>query len=559
MKGRQTGLTLMAYIAICYWICEDPDPILYVMPTANLGKGSSEQRLQPMMLDSEAVARELTDDPDDFKKMQYNLRRCVVNIVGANSPANLASRPIRYLLLDEVDKYPEQTKREARAVNLAIERTATYEQFRKILEFSTPTVENGYINSAYQDGDQRKYHLPCAECGEQFAIQWKHYDWDYIGDDAQRENEIKYDRNELIKVKAELARIRCPHCDVLLDESQRKRMIAKGDWIATAESSSPDHASFHLPAFNSFFEPITASVTNFLTNKDNPSELQSVVNNVFGEPWRPPAKRSVKKARIYAIRDELEYERGRIPTEDGFCLCATVDVQTAHLVWSVWAMQLHNQFLVDHGYFSELEDLPILRENTYFDEKDRPHKVERALIDTGHRTMAIYEACLKHAWLIPIKGDSGRGTKQTRPVTPSKIESYPGGKMFGGKRALELLHVHPSFFKDQLSFAIDGEGDVRIWFHKGIDGEYVAQLCGEVLREGKPDKYGQREVYWHTVRRPQDQFDCAQYSFAARHLAHNALLTMATGPDTEEEAHAKQHRTATQDSTVTIEKDSVII
>lgn len=560
MKGRQTGLTLLAYIAICYWICEDPDPILYVMPNANLGRSNSEQRLQPMIAESPRVSSELTSNPDDFKKMQYNLRRCTLNIVGANSPANLSSRPIRYLLLDEVDKYPEQSSKEARSVNLAIERTATYEQFRKVVEFSTPTVENGYINQAYLAGDRQKYHLPCVYCGEFFVLEWKNYTWSWIGEEAQRDNEEKYSKNELISVKSNLARIRCPACSELIDETQRKGMIAKGEWRATGEKSSHDHASFHLPAFYSVFESISSSVNNFLTNKDNPSELQSVVNNVFGEPWKPPAKRSITKNRIYAIRDELEYKRGTIPTEDGFALCATIDVQSAHLVWNVWAMQLHNQYLIDYGYMSTLEDLPSIQEQTYYDSSGKEFHIERALIDTGYRTMQIYEACLRYSWLIPIKGDAGKGTRQTRPVSPSKIESYPGGKMFGGSRALELLHVHPSFFKDQLSFAIDGEGDVRIWFHSDIDKEYVDQLCGEVLREGNPDKYGQRELYWHVVRRPQDHFDCAQYGFAARHLAHNALLTLAQGSVTATEEQPKPKRERQREhGDVHVERNEVTI
>jgi phage terminase large subunit GpA-like protein len=535
MKGRQTGLTLVAYIAICYWISEDPDPILYVMPNASLGQSSSEQRLQPLILDSPRVSKELTDNPDDFKKMQYNLRRCVLNIVGANSPANLASRPIRYLLLDEVDKYPEQTNREARAVNLAIERTATYEDFRKVIEFSTPTVEGGYINQAYKRGDQRKYFVLCPYCEKYFVISWKNYDWKHVGADVEKANAATYSRNELVRVKADAARIRCTHCEALLDEADRKTAVSTGKWEATEKSTDPRHVSFHLPAFNSFFETIEASVTNFLTNKDNPAELQSVVNNVFAEPWVPPAKRSVTRNRIHEVRDSMDYTCGTVPTDDDFCLVGTIDVQESHLVWNIWAMQLANQYLVDFGYLSTLDEVASLSERKYFDSQKRSHQIERALIDTGHRTMQVYETCLKHSWLIPIKGDTGRGTKQTQPVRPSAINSYPGGKLFGGNRSIGLLHLHPTFFKDQLSWAIDGEGDVRIWFPQDIDDEYVSQICGEELREGSLDKFGNRILYWHVVRRPQDHFDCAQYSFAARHLAHNTLLTLAAAPATERE------------------------
>ncbi len=78
------------------------------MPTETLGKSASTTRLQPLFEDSPRVAQELTGNPDDFKKLEYILKRGLVNIVGSNSPANLASRPAKYLILDETDKYPDQ-------------------------------------------------------------------------------------------------------------------------------------------------------------------------------------------------------------------------------------------------------------------------------------------------------------------------------------------------------------------------------------------------------------------------------------------------------------------
>ena len=42
-----------------------------------------------------------------------------VLLTGANSPADLASTNIRYLFLDEVDKFPGASKKEADPVSLA--------------------------------------------------------------------------------------------------------------------------------------------------------------------------------------------------------------------------------------------------------------------------------------------------------------------------------------------------------------------------------------------------------------------------------------------------------
>ena len=45
---------------------------------------------------------------------------------GANSPSSLASRAIKYVFFDEVDKYPVFSGKEANPIKLATERTKTF-------------------------------------------------------------------------------------------------------------------------------------------------------------------------------------------------------------------------------------------------------------------------------------------------------------------------------------------------------------------------------------------------------------------------------------------------
>ena len=171
MKGAQTGLTLVAYVFVCYTITQDPAPGLIVMPNEALARSASETRLQPLIEDSPAIAAELMRDPGAFKKLEYRTKRTVWNLVGSNSAAQLASRPVRYLILDEVDKYPQDQKNEASAASLAIQRTKTFFN-RKILEISTPTTTSGYINAQYEAGDKRKFFLPCPACGVMQPLSW---------------------------------------------------------------------------------------------------------------------------------------------------------------------------------------------------------------------------------------------------------------------------------------------------------------------------------------------------------------------------------------------------
>lgn len=113
----------------------------------------------------------------------------IVYLTGANSPASLASTPIRYLFLDEVDKFPGATKKEADPVSLAIERTKTFFN-RKIFMASTPTLKTGPIWKAKEEADAEKhYFVPCPHCGEFIELKFAQIKWpskDDVPDQTER-------------------------------------------------------------------------------------------------------------------------------------------------------------------------------------------------------------------------------------------------------------------------------------------------------------------------------------------------------------------------------------
>jgi phage terminase large subunit GpA-like protein len=87
-----------------------------------------------------------------------------LSLVGANSPAGLASRPIRVLLIDEVDRFPESVGSEGDPVQLAVNRTKTFNN-RKIILTSTPTVKfESRIEKSFLESDQRYFWIPCSHC-----------------------------------------------------------------------------------------------------------------------------------------------------------------------------------------------------------------------------------------------------------------------------------------------------------------------------------------------------------------------------------------------------------
>ena len=86
-------------------------------------------------------------------------------IIGANSPSDLASKPVRYIFLDEIDRFPASAGTEGDPIELAERRTETFRHNRKIVKTSTPTIKGvSKIEKAYMKGTQEEWHTQCPHC-----------------------------------------------------------------------------------------------------------------------------------------------------------------------------------------------------------------------------------------------------------------------------------------------------------------------------------------------------------------------------------------------------------
>src|SRR5262245_54133216 len=105
----QVGKTEIINNIVGYYIHQDPAPMLVVQPTEKLAESWSTDRLSPMIRDTE-VLKGLVNDPksrDSGNKILYKrFAGGHITMAGSNSPSSLASRPVRIVLCDEVDRYP---------------------------------------------------------------------------------------------------------------------------------------------------------------------------------------------------------------------------------------------------------------------------------------------------------------------------------------------------------------------------------------------------------------------------------------------------------------------
>ena len=90
-------------------IDQDAAPILAVMPTLEMAQAWSKDRLAPMLRDTPAIRNRVADTrtrDSGNTILHKTFPGGHLTASGANSPASLASRPVRIVLLDEVDRYP---------------------------------------------------------------------------------------------------------------------------------------------------------------------------------------------------------------------------------------------------------------------------------------------------------------------------------------------------------------------------------------------------------------------------------------------------------------------
>jgi phage terminase large subunit GpA-like protein len=214
MVATQLLKTALLENVFGYFAHLDPCPMLLLQPKEAAAEQFSKERITPMVRATPVLKKLIgtakTRNADEtilFKSFPGGF----LALAGAGSPDNLARRPIRVLLCDEVDKYP--VTREGDPITLAEERTATFGVNWLSLRVCSPTVEDeSRIDGSYKESDQRRASVVCPHCQHrQFLDFFKHVQWEK---DAHGTH------------KAETARIYCESCGAAWSEGERLRALA---------------------------------------------------------------------------------------------------------------------------------------------------------------------------------------------------------------------------------------------------------------------------------------------------------------------------------------------
>lgn len=441
VKSAQIGGTTLLANLIQYTIAEDPGPMLYVTSNGENAKSWSERELIPRIKSCHALRDLMPDDPDQFKKTEMQFKNCTLKLTGAQSQSNLASRGIRYLYCDEVDKWPDSTATEAPALELAMARTIQYRNISKVVLASTPTVETGAIYTQYLAGSQHRLHVACRSCG---CLQWLKFEQMRWSPDLKGEDGWDFDGVR------ESATYQCEECGDLWSQDMKRSLIAEAaaadQWIAANPHAPADHRSAHISAMYSPTLTWGDMAVLFLQKEGTPGGLHDFRNTYEGLPFENRAA-SVREDAILDLRSD--YRLREIPeavTAGGspaiLTICADPGEKATH--WSVEARNEHGEsWVIDYGTVLSVEDL-ISEEFLAARRYQLPGSEEivqpvAGLIDSGFLTERCYSVCAKSRGLYyPSKGsESTFGNYAVTSIKGMNILLYTYGD-FAWKTELYL-------------------------------------------------------------------------------------------------------------------------
>lgn len=493
VKPTQVGGTEVILNRLGYLIAQDPGPTLIVYPTDTLGESTSDNRIQPMVKSSPAVKQHWNERISSKLEMQFD--NMYVSISGANSPASLASKPIRYLFLDEVDKFPAATRREADPISLARERTKTFIN-RKIYMCSTPTLRTGHIWKAKESADiEKHYFIPCPHCSAQIELKFQNLKWpdDEAGLDAAD--------------RAELATYVCQECGCTISDAEKNRALAFGEWRVVRErGKTARRVAYWINTLYSPFVRLSEIAKEFLKSKDDPDLLHNFTNSWLAEPWEDT---KLKTNAEMVLERQTETEQFVLP-EWTKLVTGGVDVQENCLYWTIraWGDFLTSQNIA-HGQafsFAEVEKYMNLE---YRKPDGTAFMVDLVLVDSGDQTDEVYEFCaINSEWALPCKG-VGSQLSHYRLSTVNKT----GSRAYG----MNLVLVDGGKYKDMIASRMRKPNGKGSWMvYRGCDEEYAQQVTAEHKVNVKNGK-GQQTLVWQPKTEGADNhyLDCEVYCMAA--------------------------------------------
>lgn len=490
----------------------DPCAIMMIQPTIDMAQDYSKTRIAPMIRDTKVLNNlfydvKSRDANNTILSKVFPGGRLIM--CGANSPAGLASRPIRILLADEVDRFPDSAGTEGDPVDLAAKRMTTFWNSCMGL-FSTPTNEgSSRIDEEYLAGTQEEWQHKCPNCGEYHLLRHIDMTVDY--------KEIKTPSGKKTVIVNDV-KWRCPHCGFSFSEKEMKQTPQK--YISrNADALKNGIRSFFVNGFTSPWMTWTRIMREWLEAKGDPEREKVIMNTVFGASYKQ--KGAFEDEQIFLRRRESY--RAELPN-GVLLLTAAIDTQDNRLEYEVvgwgkeeecWGIR-KGIVLGAPNQDRTWKEIDNILDKTYHFADGKGLKVVRTFIDSGgHYTSDVYNYCQKnfHKQRFAIKGRGGPGI----PLI------YKIAKANNAKAPLILLGVDDGKQQIMDRLSIDSPGPLYFHFpqdegikelsNRGYDDLYFKGIISEHKKVYK--RNGVLREVWETTKNVRNEpLDLRNYNLA---------------------------------------------
>lgn len=490
----------------------DPCAIMMIQPTIDMAQDYSKTRIAPMIRDTKVLNNlfydvKSRDANNTILSKVFPGGRLIM--CGANSPAGLASRPIRILLADEVDRFPDSAGTEGDPVDLAAKRMTTFWNSCMGL-FSTPTNEGtSRIDEEYLAGTQEEWQHKCPNCGEYHLLRHIDMTVDY--------KEIKTPSGKKTVIVNDV-KWRCPHCGFSFSEKEMKQTQQK--YISqNSDALKNGIRSFFVNGFTSPWMTWTRIMREWLEAKGDPEREKVIMNTVFGESYKQ--KGAFEDEQIFLRRRE---SYGAELPNGVLLLTAAIDTQDNRLEYEVvgwgkeeecWGIR-KGIVLGAPNQARTWKEIDNILDKTYHFAAGKGLKVVRTFIDSGgHYTSDVYNYCQKNFYKqrFAIKGRGGPGI----PLI------YKIAKANNAKAPLILLGVDDGKQQIMDRLSIDSPGP--LYFHfpqdegikelsdRGYDDLYFKGIISEHKKVYK--RNGVLREIWETTKNVRNEpLDLRNYNLA---------------------------------------------
>ncbi len=537
-KAPQTGVSEASHNFVGYSIDRDPGPVLYIYPDEKTAQENSKDRILPMITSSARLQSYLTGAQDDTAMLRIGLAHMPIYMAWSRSASRLGNKPIKIAISDEIDKYIDPPRREAKALDLIDKRLITYKKLKKSKHWkiSTPTWEIGHIWQALINDAEVvfDYHVRCPFCNELQLMTFKQIKWSRLRSaspgkpqnfaapgkpensflerggreaDGVCESEGSHPEPKTVKSK-QLAWYECLHCKAKWSDDDRDRAVRNNsewrarpaDWVSNPEWQQdeaglelfkylrkyhPAEIGFHVPSWISYFvslsDPAAAFIKWIRTKKRN--ALKDFRNGHEAMPFAEIIAERSEDA-ILALCDDRP--RGIVPADGVVAgLTMAADTQDNGFWYEVraWGWGLvQESWGIREGFVPTLTALEqIFFDDEYLDADGNQYIIQGRVIDAmGHRTKEIYEWCSQHRRVFPFKGEQ----KMNHPFAFTKRLHYPNTKIPipGG---VNLLRANVNYYKDDLAGKLEtAPADPGAWhLHSKTSRDWAMQMTAEYVNE----------------------------------------------------------------------------